>query len=379
MTFVVFLGRAIARYALTETRRQELAAFNLTLEQKVQERTQALEASAQENQQINRELQASQNELLLTISALQRKDDDLHHLAFHDGLTGLPNRALLLDRMRQSMALALRQQERRGVLFVDLDQFKAVNDSMGHDAGDVLLKESARRLKAALRESDTVARVGDDEFVVVLNDDASSEDCATAAHKVLASLSVPMGIGGVVLPVGASLGIACYPEHGTSAEELLKCADMAMCEAKSSGRGHFRFFEASMAAAFEKRLQAESDLKRAIAAGELQLFYQPKLSLATQALSGVEALVRWRHPVRGLVPPNEFIPLAESCGLILPLGDWVLEEACRQSAAWRAQGLGAIDIAVNISARQIQRRDLSNTSSRRRASTAFRRQTWKSN
>ncbi len=230
VSFVIFLGRALARYGIAETRRQELATFNQTLEQKVLERTQALEASAQENQQINRELRTSQNELLLTIDALRRKDDDLRHLAFHDALTGLPNRALLLDLMEQSIALAVRHHERRGIIFVDLDQFKTVNDSLGHDAGDALLKEAARRLKTALRQSDTVARVGGDEFVVVLNHDASTEDYAIAAQKLLASLAVPMELCGTVVPLGASLGIACFPNDANRPDELLKCADTAMYE-----------------------------------------------------------------------------------------------------------------------------------------------------
>jgi diguanylate cyclase (GGDEF)-like protein len=355
VAFVIFSGRALARYGIAETRRQELATFNQTLEQKVLERTQELEASARQNQQVNQELRTSQNELLLTIDALRRKDDDLHHLAFHDALTGLPNRALLLDLMEQSIAMAVRHQERRGIIFVDLDQFKIVNDSLGHDAGDALLKEAARRLKAALRQSDTVARVGGDEFVVVLNHGASTEGYAVAARNLLASLAAPMELCGTVVPLGASLGLACFPDHANRPDELLKCADMAMYEAKASGRGRFLFFEAAMASASAQRLQLESDLRRAIAEGELQLFYQPKVSLLTQTLSGVEALVRWRHPVRGLVQPMDFIPLAESSGLIVPLGDWVLEEACRQSAVWRAQGLAAIKIAVNISASQMLR------------------------
>ena len=355
VAFVIFSGRALARYGIAETRRQELTTFNHTLEQKVLERTRELEASDRQNQQVNRDLRSSQNELLLTIDALRRKDDDLHHLAFHDALTGLPNRALLLDLMEQSIALALRQQQGRGIIFVDLDQFKKVNDSLGHDAGDALLKEAARRLKTALRLSDTVARVGGDEFVVVLNDDASIEGCMAAAQKLLASLAVPMELCGTVMPLGASLGIACFPIHANSPDELLKCADMAMYEAKAAGRNCYRFFEAEMASASAHRLQLELDLRHAIEQRELQLFYQPKVSLQTQALSGVEALVRWRHPVRGLVPPMDFIPLAETTGLIVPLGDWVLEEACRQSAVWRAQGLGVIKIAVNISAHQMLR------------------------
>ena len=354
---VIFSGRALARYGIAETRRQELAAFNQTLEQKVLERTQELEASAQENQQVNQELRTSQNELLLTIDALRRKDDDLRHLAFHDALTGLPNRALLLDLMGQSIALAVHQQERRGIIFVDLDQFKTVNDSLGHDAGDALLKEAARRLKTALRQSDTVARVGGDEFVVVLNHGASTGGYATAAQNLIDCLAVPMELCGTLVPLGASIGIACFPDHADSPDELLKCADMAMYEAKASGRGRFVFFEAAMASVSAQRLQLESDLRRAIEQGELQLFYQPKVSLLMRTLLGVEALVRWRHPVRGLVQPMEFIPHAESSGLIVPLGDWVLEEACRQSAVWRAQGLAAIKIAVNISASQMLRDD----------------------
>jgi predicted signal transduction protein with EAL and GGDEF domain len=226
---------------------------------------------------------------------------------------------------------------------------------LGHGAGDELLKEAARRLKATLRQSDTAARIGGDEFVVVLNDDASAESCAVTAQKLLASLAVPMELCGTAVRVGASLGIACFPEHADSPDELLKCADMAMYAAKTSGRGEYRFFEAAMASTFAQRLQLESDLRRAIVEGEFQLFYQPKVLLRDLSLTGVEALVRWRHPVHGLVAPADFIPLAESSGLIVPLGDWVLEEACRQSAVWRAQGLGPIKIAVNISASQMQR------------------------
>lgn len=355
VAFVIFCGRALARYGTTETRRRELAAFNQTLELKVQERTQELEAAAEENLAINRELRASQSELLLTIDALRRKDDDLQHLAFHDALTGLPNRALLLDRIEQSIAMAVRQREGRGIIFVDLDQFKAVNDSLGHEAGNLVLKEAARRLEATLRQSDTTARIGGDEFVVVLNDDASAASCAIIARKLLASLAVPMELCGTVVRMGASLGIACFPDHADNPAELLKCADMAMYAAKSSGRGDFRFFDVSMANSSAQRLQLESDLRRAVAEGDFQLYFQPKVCLRTLALRGVEALVRWRHPVRGFVSPADFIPLAESSGLIVPLGDWVLEQACRQSAVWRAQGQGAIKIAVNISACQLHK------------------------
>jgi diguanylate cyclase (GGDEF)-like protein len=355
IAFVIASSRVIARsYRLVDTHRRELAAFNLQLEHKVRERTQELEAAARENLQINRDLRASQNELLTTIAELRRKDDDLRHLAFHDALTGLPNRALLLDRMEQSIAGAARQNEKRGVMFIDIDHFKAVNDSLGHDAGDALLKEIATRLRSCLRKADTVARIGGDEFVVLLNDVSIPETYATVAQKVISKLSLPMELAGETVQVGASVGIACFPDDGKSAVELMKHADMAMYEAKSAGRGGFSFFQDSMTSASVQRLQLESELRHAISHDELELYYQPKISLGSNQLCGVEALVRWRHPVRGLMPPMEFIPLAEATGLIAPLGDWVLEEACRQSAAWKARGLGAIKIAVNISARQMQ-------------------------
>ena len=359
IAFVIYSSQAIARsHEVIDADRRELAAFNLQLEHTVRERILELEATALENLQINRDLRASQNELLITIDALRRKDDDLRHLAFHDALTGLPNRALLLDRMEQSIAVAARQNEKRGIMFIDLDRFKSINDSLGHDTGDALLKEIAKRLRACLRKADTVARVGGDEFVVLLNDVAISETYAIVAQKVIANLSLPMDLAGTAVQVGVSLGIACFPHDGETAGDLMKHADMAMYEAKSAGRGSFRFFQDSLTSASAQRLQLESELRRAISQGELQLFYQPKISLGSNELCGVEALVRWRHPVRGLVPPMEFIPMAEATGLIVPLGDWVLEEACRQSAVWKAQGMGAIKIAVNISARQMQQGDL---------------------
>ncbi len=196
--FVIFSGHVISRYGAIESQQRELAAFSLALEQKVQERTHELEAAARENEQINRDLHASQGELLVTIDALRHKDDALRHVAFHDALTGLPNRALLLDRMEQSLAAASRQGERRGIVFVDLDAFKAINDSLGHDAGDALLKEVARRLKACLRGSDTVARIGGDEFVVMLGDAEQHETYTAIAHKLMDSLNRPMELAGTV-------------------------------------------------------------------------------------------------------------------------------------------------------------------------------------
>ncbi len=357
--FVIFSSQAIARsYRMIDAHRHELAAFNAQLEHKVRERTRELEAAASENLHINRDLRASQSELLLTVDALRRKDEDLRYLAFHDALTGLPNRALLLDRIEQSIVVAARQDEKRGLMFIDLDRFKAINDTIGHDAGDALLKELAQRLLSSLRKADTVARIGGDEFVVLLNDTSVSENYATVAQKLIDILCQPMEFGGTVLQVGASIGIACYPQDGGTSFELMKRADMAMYEVKSSGRGGFSFFQEALTSASVKRLQLESDLRHAIAHGELELHYQPKVSLPTHTICGVEALVRWRHPQRGLISPMEFVPAAEASGLIVPLGDWVLAEACRQSAAWRKAFGRTVKIAVNISARQMQQGNL---------------------
>jgi diguanylate cyclase (GGDEF)-like protein len=359
IAFVIFASQAIARsYRVIDAHRNELSAFNTQLEHKVQARTRELERAAQKNLQINEDLRASQSELLLTVDALRRKDEDLRHLAFHDALTGLPNRALLLDRIEQSIEVAARQDERRGLMFIDLDRFKAINDTIGHDAGDALLKELAQRLKSSLRRSDTVARIGGDEFVVLLHHAPSSEHYATVAQKLIDVVCQPMDFGNTVLQVGASIGIACFPQDGATSFDLMKRADMAMYEVKTSGRGGFSFFQEALTSASVKRLQMEGELRLAIAHGELELHYQPKVSLDTNAIFGVEALVRWRHPERGLISPNDFIPLAEATGLIVPLGDWVLAEACRQSAAWKRTLGRSVKIAVNISARQMQRGNL---------------------
>ncbi|HWH84128.1 MAG TPA: EAL domain-containing protein [Burkholderiaceae bacterium] len=292
------------------------------------------------------------------ITENRRKEERIHHLAFHDALTGLPNRPLLHDRLEQAIAAAQRDSAPVGVLFIDLDRFKAVNDSFGHDAGNGLLKEVATRLSACLRESDTVARMGGDEFVVLLRHVEEASDYGLVAQKIIASLSMPVVLNDQAMQVGASIGIAAYPGDGLDPATLMKHADAAMYAAKESGRGTYRFFQPAMTEKAVERLALEMQLRRAVPNGELELFYQPKVSLVTGQPLGVEALVRWRHPVRGLVPPMDFIPLAESTGIIDELGDWVLEEACRQSRVWLAQGLGRIKIAVNVSARQLQHGDL---------------------
>ena len=283
----------------------------------------------------------------------------IEHLAYHDSLTGLPNRAMLMDRLAQALSQAQRLDQQVAVLFIDLDRFKLVNDSLGHPVGDRLLQEIARRLKATLRENDTVARVGGDEFQVVVCNVAGSVDAARIAEKLMRTLGEPFVLEDQELHVTASLGVSLFPRDGASGELLLKYADTALYEAKGEGRNTYRFFSPEMNAQAHGRLRLENDLRRAVERHELELHYQPQLDLATGEVCAVEALVRWRHPVRGLVLPNAFIPMAEETGLVLGIGEWVLNEACRQVAQWQREGLAdnlsPLRVAVNISARQLQR------------------------
>ncbi|MEP6504361.1 MAG: EAL domain-containing protein, partial [Betaproteobacteria bacterium] len=272
---------------------------------------------------------------------------------------GLPNRALLMDRLGQALSQAQRREQQVAVLFIDLDRFKLVNDSLGHAVGDRLLQEIARRLRGALREDDTVARVGGDEFQVITCNVAGSVDAARIAEKLMRTLGEPFVLEGQELHVTASLGVSLFPRDGASGELLLKYADTALYEAKAEGRNVYRFFSPEMNAQAHGRLRLENDLRRAVERQELELHYQPQLDLATGEVCAVEALVRWRHPVRGLVLPNSFIPMAEETGLVLGIGEWVLNEACRQVAEWQRNGLAdnlaPLRVAVNISARQLQR------------------------
>ena len=291
------------------------------------------------------------------ITEIRRKDERIRHLAFHDALTGLPNRALMQDRLQHALARAQREGGRLSVTFMDLDRFKAINDGLGHDVGDLLLQEVASRIKGRLRAVDTVARMGGDEFVVLMEDLDKAGDCACLAQELIAEISRPMKLRGHDVQVGASMGMAFFPEDGADALELMKHADLAMYAAKSAGRNTYRFFQPEMMEQTSQRLTMEIDLRRAIASNELELHYQPKVDLATVKPLGVEALVRSRHPTRGLLPPSDFIPLAEESGLIVTLGNWVLDEVCRQSAEWQARGL-EIKIAINVSAKQLDDGDL---------------------
>jgi diguanylate cyclase (GGDEF)-like protein/PAS domain S-box-containing protein len=275
------------------------------------------------------------------------------YLAQHDALTGLANRALLDDRLGHAITAANRHCGKLAVLFVDLDRFKNINDSLGHPVGDHLLQAVAQRLVACVRNSDTVGRLGGDEFAVVLSEVAHSEDAAIIAGKVLAALRLPYEIDGHHLHISGSIGIATYPDDGLDSATLLKYADVAMYHAKECGRDRLNFFESHMNRLSEERQTLESGLRRAIAQDEFELHYQPKVDLLTGKITGVEALIRWRHPSHGLVPSAPFIRSAERCGLIVPIGRWVLGEACRQARKWRDAGLPVVQMSVNTSALEL--------------------------
>jgi diguanylate cyclase (GGDEF)-like protein/PAS domain S-box-containing protein len=289
------------------------------------------------------------------LSERKRYEAQIEHLATHDGLTGLPNRALLRDRVEQAVVHARRSRGSAALMFVDLDQFKLVNDSWGHLIGDALLLEVGRRLSRAVREGDTVARLGGDEFVLLLSDLGAAGDAAVVARKIAAALEEPLRIEGRDLRVSASIGISVYPGDGDDLDSLLQCADAAMYRAKEAGRNGYQYYSAEMSAAARVRVETEAGLRQALERGELRLHYQPQVGLATGEIRGFEALLRWVHPAKGMVSPASFIPVAEDSGLIVPIGEWALGEACRQAQSWSAAGLGRLKVAVNLSARQFWR------------------------
>jgi diguanylate cyclase (GGDEF)-like protein/PAS domain S-box-containing protein len=274
----------------------------------------------------------------------------MSHLAQHDFLTELPNRVLFDDRLTQAIAMARRHQRQLAVLYLDCDNFKQINDSLGHGTGDLLLQSIAKRLVAATRNSDTVSRHGGDEFVILLSEVETAEDARFCARKIIKALAMPHRIGQHDLHVTASIGTAVYPTDGRNSESLIRCADVALYEAKQGGGNTHRPYRRRMKAHNAQRQSAEGGLLRALEKEQFRLHYQPWVNLATGTVKGAEALIRWNHPDRGVVAPAEFVPMAEESGLIVPIGRWVLREACRQARAWRAAGLGAVRIAVNVSA-----------------------------
>jgi diguanylate cyclase (GGDEF)-like protein len=282
----------------------------------------------------------------------------VEHLAYHDGLTGLPNRSFLSKLLEDRIRQANRYDRAFAVLFLDLDRFKEINDTLGHDAGDELLREVAERLEDVLRESDTVARMGGDEFVVLLPEIQSEEEVSTVARKVLSKLKDPFELLGHKFTVTASIGVSLYPRDGRDEQTLMKNADIAMYQAKDEGRNNFRLFSDEMGSASLERLSLESGLRRALKREEFDLHYQPRRDLESGRITGMEALLRWVHPEFGTVEPMKFLPLAEETGLIVPIGRWVLETACRQNVAWQEEGFPRLNIAVNLSDRQFFDSDL---------------------
>ena len=288
------------------------------------------------------------------VSARMEAEERIRELAYHDVLTGLPNRLLLRDRLEHALANALRQRRHLAVLFIDLDSFKNVNDSLGHAAGDQLLMEVASRLRACVRDVDTVARLGGDEFVVVLENLEDESDAVSVAAKIHTTLGLPITVGAQTLHASASIGIALYPEDGESAETLMQNADTAMYQAKAEGRSNYQFFAPFMNEQARETLALENTLLDALERDEFQLYYQPILDLSTGVMTGVEALIRWDSPERGLIPPDKFIPIAEETGAIVQIGDWVVRRACRDINTWRDHGLTPPRVSLNISPRQFR-------------------------
>ncbi len=291
------------------------------------------------------------------ITVAQEMALKMAYLAQHDFLTSLPNRVLLNDRIMQAISLAKRNDSHLAVLFLDLDNFKYINDSLGHETGDKLLQSVAQALSACVRSSDTVSRQGGDEFVILLTQDKNSEDASLTANKILTALAMSHSIAKHKLHVTTSIGISVYPADGQDAETLIKNADTAMYHAKEKGRNNYQFFSSSMNVRAVERQVIEANLRRALEQQEFVVHYQPKVNLNTNMITGAEALLRWIHPKWGMVLPGRFVPIAEACGLIVPIGNWVLREACEQTKLWKEVGLKIDSITVNISALEFRRND----------------------
>ncbi|HIJ83428.1 MAG: putative diguanylate kinase [Magnetococcales bacterium] len=292
------------------------------------------------------------------ITHVQATEERMQHLAYFDPLTHLPNRMLFRDRVTQEVSMSQREGTQAAIFFIDLDRFKYVNDTMGHDAGDQLLVQVSERLQKRLRQTDTIARMGGDEFTVLLPNPGEGQNIGHLAEKVIMDLKNPFMVADQEFFIGASIGIAIFPDDGVDYETLTKNADIAMYHAKEAGRGTFKFFSPVMNEKTNRRLSMEMDLRKALEQNELVLYYQPKIDVSKGLIMGMEALVRWMHPEKGMISPGDFIPLAEETGLIVPMGLWVLVTACRQVRTWRSMGWKHLRVAVNLSARQVQGQDI---------------------
>ena len=292
------------------------------------------------------------------VSASKEAEERIRELAYHDVLTGLPNRLLLLDRLEHALANAQRGRHHLAVMFIDLDRFKNINDSLGHATGDLLLKEVASRLRCCIRDVDTVARLGGDEFVVVLENLEEEVDAVSVANKIQTAFNRPITVNGETLHVSTSIGIALYPEDGMNAETLMQNADTAMYQAKGQGCNNYQFFAPFMNEQAREKLVLENTLQEALSRDEFQLYYQPIIDIGTGAMVSAEALIRWDSPERGLIPPDKFIPIAEETGVIVPIGDWVIRQACRDLVSWKGMGFAPPRVSVNISPRQFRQPSL---------------------
>jgi len=288
---------------------------------------------------------------------MEEMDNQVQVMAYYDALTGLPNRALLQDRISVALASARRRHEKVALLFLDLDQFKTINDSLGHSVGDLLLKGFAKRLKQGTREQDAVARLAGDEFVVLLSTVKETGDAAVAAQRIVDSMAAGFVVQDRLLNVTCSIGISIFPDDCTRGEALMKNADIAMYCAKQSGRNMFQFFTKEMSVQALERLRLESSLRGALQRKEFFLVYQPQVDITTGRITSVEALLRWHHPELGLIPPDKFIPFAENSGLIISIGEWVLKTACAQARQWQSDGLPVVPVAVNVSSVQFAQRN----------------------
>jgi diguanylate cyclase (GGDEF)-like protein/PAS domain S-box-containing protein len=293
------------------------------------------------------------------ITERKKLEDAIRYQAYHDALTGLANRTLFIDHLSLELAQSRRNRKMLATMFLDLDRFKIINDTLGHTAGDVLLREAAERLKTCVRESDTVARIGGDEFNILLADMAHAEHAATIAEKIISVFKEPFEIGGIELHVTTSIGISLYPGDGENAETLLKNADTAMYSAKDAGRNNYQFYNHVLQMRGFERISMENRLHQAIERGELVLYYQPQMNIGSRRIVSAEALVRWRHPELGLLAPAQFIPLAEETGFISSIDDWVLHAACAQAQAWKESGHPDLSVTVNLSTRKFQEKDFS--------------------